>query len=201
MLPTWEAPGRKGGSVGSRSPWALGVTCLLLVTLVPSFPALSAPTGEYSAGSKHDPFEAPDDKDLPVEKYFVDRQPASEPPADQAAPDTPHSPTLRMDRKRKVSGDSSHPETPVEELPEDPLLKAKRRRVSKGELGSASGPHRALGKSWVRAAEGSSPTLEPWGKLLPSPRPRSQVQELQPNDGQRLIDPLPRLGDQLQQRQ
>lgn len=87
---------------------------------------------EYSAGSKHDPFEAPDDKDLPVEKYFVDRQPASEPPADQAAPDTPHSPTLRMDRKRKVSGDSSHPETPVEELPEDPLLKAKRRRVSKG---------------------------------------------------------------------
>ncbi|XP_047621802.1 BCL-6 corepressor isoform X3 [Phacochoerus africanus] len=87
---------------------------------------------EYSAGSKHDPFEAPEDKDLPVEKYFVDRQPASEPPADQAAPDTPHSPTLRMDRKRKVSGDSSHPETPVEELPEDPLLKAKRRRVSKG---------------------------------------------------------------------
>uniref|UniRef100_A0A8C3WY77 BCL6 corepressor n=1 Tax=Catagonus wagneri TaxID=51154 RepID=A0A8C3WY77_9CETA len=88
---------------------------------------------EYSAGSKHDPFEAPEDKDLPVEKYFMDRQPASEPPADQAAPDMPHSPTLRLDRKRKVSGDSSHTETPVEELPEDPLLKAKRRRVSKDD--------------------------------------------------------------------
>ncbi|KAB1253502.1 BCL-6 corepressor [Camelus dromedarius] len=86
---------------------------------------------EYSAGNKHDPFEAPEDKDLPVEKYFVDRPPGSEPPADQTAPDMPPSPTLRLDRKRKVSGDSSHTETTVEELPEDPLLKAKRRRVSK----------------------------------------------------------------------
>ncbi|CAK7313311.1 BCL-6 corepressor isoform X1 [Vulpes vulpes] len=88
---------------------------------------------EYSAGNKHDPFEAPEEKDLPVEKYFVDRQPVSEPPADQAAVDVPHSPTLRLDRKRKVSGDSTHTETAVEELPEDPLLKAKRRRVSKDD--------------------------------------------------------------------
>ncbi|XP_004645645.1 BCL-6 corepressor isoform X3 [Octodon degus] len=88
---------------------------------------------EYSAGNKHDPFEAPEEKDLPVEKYFVERPPVSEPPAEQeAAADLPHSPTLRLDRKRKVSGDSSHTETTVEELPEDPLLKAKRRRVSKG---------------------------------------------------------------------
>ncbi|XP_035567740.1 BCL-6 corepressor isoform X1 [Canis lupus baileyi] len=88
---------------------------------------------EYSAGNKHDPFEAPEEKDLPVEKYFVDRQPVSEPPADQAAVDVPHSPTLRLDRKRKVSGDSTHTETAAEELPEDPLLKAKRRRVSKDD--------------------------------------------------------------------
>ncbi|KAM6144129.1 BCL-6 corepressor isoform 1-T1 [Erethizon dorsatum] len=89
---------------------------------------------ECSAGNKHDPFEAPEDKDLPVEKYFVERQPASESPTEQeAAADMPHSPTLRLDRKRKVSGDSSHTETTVEELPEDPLLKAKRRRVSKDD--------------------------------------------------------------------
>ncbi|XP_065756757.1 BCL-6 corepressor isoform X2 [Phocoena phocoena] len=87
---------------------------------------------EYSAGSKHDPFEAPEDRDLPGEKYFMDTEPASEPPADQAAPDVPRSPTLRLDRKHKVSGDSNHTETTVEELPEDSLLKAKRRRVSKG---------------------------------------------------------------------
>ncbi|XP_006148950.1 BCL-6 corepressor isoform X2 [Tupaia chinensis] len=87
---------------------------------------------EYTAGNKRDPFEGPEDKDLPVEKYFVERQPGSEPPTDQAAADVPHSPTLRLDRKRKVSGDSSHTETTVEEMPEDPLLKAKRRRVSKG---------------------------------------------------------------------
>ncbi|XP_004281395.1 BCL-6 corepressor isoform X4 [Orcinus orca] len=87
---------------------------------------------EYSAGNKHDPFEAPEDRDLPGEKYFMDTEPASEPPTDQAAPDVPRSPTLRLDRKRKVSGDSNHTETTVEELPEDSLLKAKRRRVSKG---------------------------------------------------------------------
>ncbi|XP_054422529.1 BCL-6 corepressor isoform X3 [Pteronotus mesoamericanus] len=87
---------------------------------------------EYSAGNKHDPFEPPEDKDLPVEKYFVDRQPISEPPTEQTAADIPSSPTLQLDRKRKVSGDSTHTETTVEELPEDPLLKAKRRRVSKG---------------------------------------------------------------------
>lgn len=87
---------------------------------------------EYSAGNKHDPFETPEDKDLPVEKFFADRQPVLEPPMEQAAVDTPPSPALRLDRKRKVSGDSTHTETTVEELPEDPLLKAKRRRVSKG---------------------------------------------------------------------
>ncbi|XP_045716416.1 BCL-6 corepressor isoform X3 [Phyllostomus hastatus] len=87
---------------------------------------------EFSAGNKHDPFEPLEDKDLPVEKYFVDRKPVSEPPTEQTATDIPSSPTLQLDRKRKVSGDSTHTETTVEELPEDPLLKAKRRRVSKG---------------------------------------------------------------------
>ncbi|KAM4818559.1 BCL-6 corepressor isoform 3-T4 [Thomomys bottae] len=88
---------------------------------------------EYSSGNKHDSFEAPEDKDLPVEKYFVERTSSgNELPTDQVAADMPHSPALRLDRKRKVSGDSSHTETAVEELPEDPLLKAKRRRVTKG---------------------------------------------------------------------
>ncbi|KAM8752992.1 BCL-6 corepressor isoform 4-T7 [Rhynchonycteris naso] len=87
---------------------------------------------ECSAGNKHEPFEPSEDKDLPMEKYFADRQPASEPPAEQAAVDMPSSPALQLERKRKVSGDSTHTETAIEELPEDPMLKAKRRRVSKG---------------------------------------------------------------------
>ncbi|XP_071069105.1 BCL-6 corepressor isoform X8 [Dasypus novemcinctus] len=89
-------------------------------------------TCEYSTGNKLDPFDTGEDKDLPVEKYFMERQPLSEQPADPAAAGGPHSPTLRLDRKRKVSGDSSQAETTAEELPEDPMLKAKRRRVSKG---------------------------------------------------------------------
>uniref|UniRef100_A0A8C8ZJ17 BCL-6 corepressor n=1 Tax=Prolemur simus TaxID=1328070 RepID=A0A8C8ZJ17_PROSS len=42
-----------------------------------------------------------------------------------------HSLTPQLDRKRKVSGYSSHTETTVVDLPEDLLLKAKQRRVSK----------------------------------------------------------------------
>ncbi|CAO2624336.1 BCL-6 corepressor [Lemmus lemmus] len=86
---------------------------------------------EYSTGNKHGPFEAPEDKDLPAEKYFLERPPVSEPATDQGAADMPRSPALRLDKKRKASGDSIQTETTVEELPEDPL-KAKRRRISKG---------------------------------------------------------------------
>lgn len=135
------------------------------------------PTGECSAGNKHDPLEAPEDKDLPVEKYFVERPPVSELPTDQAV-DVPHSPTLRLDRKRKVSGDSSHTETAVEELPEDPLLKAKRRRVSKGEPSQlwlpareACACHAATAGGWTRGVDvwcTATPTL------LPPPLPTSQ---------------------------
>lgn len=65
----------------------------------------------------------------------MDRQPVSEPPSEQAAAEVPGSPALQLDRKRRASGDSTHAEAPGEELSEDPLLKAKRRRVSKGERG------------------------------------------------------------------
>ncbi|XP_006897578.1 PREDICTED: BCL-6 corepressor-like isoform X1 [Elephantulus edwardii] len=88
---------------------------------------------EYSTGNKLDPFEGQEDKDLPVEKFFVERPPLSEPPTEPVAVDMPHSPTLRLDRKRKASGDSSQTEATLEDIPEDPLLKAKRRRVSKDD--------------------------------------------------------------------
>ncbi|KAM6151158.1 BCL-6 corepressor [Rhynchocyon petersi] len=88
---------------------------------------------EYSAGNKLDPFEGQEDKDLPVEKFFVERQPLCEPPTDPVTMDVSHSPTLQLDRKRKASDDSSQTEATVEEMPEDPLLKAKRRRVSKDD--------------------------------------------------------------------
>ncbi|XP_036316393.1 BCL-6 corepressor isoform X4 [Pipistrellus kuhlii] len=87
---------------------------------------------EYGVGNKHDPFEPPESKDLSLESYFVDRPPLGEPLSEQAAADVPGSPALQLDRKRKASGDSTLAEAPGEELSEDPLLKAKRRRISKG---------------------------------------------------------------------
>lgn len=136
----------------------------------------------------------------------MDRQPVSEPPTDQAAVDMPHSPTLRLDRKRKVSGDSSHTETATEELPEDALLKAKRRRVSKGELGRLQLPAHAAPGGQPRAVlhplaagrPGGVPSAELWRSPVPPPPaleprgsrshlpcPQSQMQELEPKDGQR----------------
>lgn len=130
----------------------------------------------------------------------MDRQPVSESPTDQAAVDMPHSPTLRLDRKRKVSGDSSLTETAVEEVPEDPLLKAKRRRVSKGELswlqlpahaggGGAArpklcclpSPRGAQGESLVRSSGG--PPFPPWSPgeaTHASPVPKARCRSLSP---------------------
>ncbi|XP_075395817.1 BCL-6 corepressor isoform X2 [Tenrec ecaudatus] len=96
---------------------------------------------EYTAGNKLDPFETQENKELPVEKFFVEKQPLSESPTNPAAAaaaavaavDMPHSPTLRLERKRKLSGDSSQTETATDDMAEDPLLKAKRRRVSKDD--------------------------------------------------------------------
>uniref|UniRef100_A0A8C0N7K6 BCL6 corepressor n=2 Tax=Canis lupus familiaris TaxID=9615 RepID=A0A8C0N7K6_CANLF len=77
---------------------------------------------------KYSLFKAPEDKNLPVKKYCMDRWPMNKPPA----MDILHGPTLQLDRKHKLSGNSTDTETIVEETPEDPLQKAKQRRTSKG---------------------------------------------------------------------
>lgn len=60
----------------------------------------------------------------------MDRQPLSKPTAEHMVPDMLH----WLDRKHCVSDESTHTETTIEQLPEKPLLKAKRKRVSKSEL-------------------------------------------------------------------
>lgn len=169
-MTSWDIAG--GGSFRSRrAAFSRG-------TLGPSFRVtVLLPPGEYGVGNKHNPFEPPESKDLPLEKYFVDRPPLSEPPSEQAMADVPGSPALQLDRKRKASGDSSHAEAPGEELSEDPLLKAKRRRVSKGERGPRrcllSGPGAARGG----AVDASGAALEPWGTRshLPPPKPEAEL--------------------------
>ncbi|XP_059535588.1 BCL-6 corepressor isoform X8 [Myotis daubentonii] len=117
---------------------------------------------EYGVGNKHDPFEPPENKDLSLEKYFVDRQPVSEPPSEQAAADVPGSPALQLDRKRRASGDSTHAEAPGEELSEDPLLKAKRRRVSKGlPVFAASPPMKGLSSPNASGKKQTQPSCTP----------------------------------------
>ncbi|XP_036697122.1 BCL-6 corepressor-like [Balaenoptera musculus] len=86
----------------------------------------------YSAGKKQHPFETPEDRDLPVEKCFMDRQPVSEPPSNHVALNMLHNPTLWLNRKHSISSDTNHTESTAEELPEDSLWKAKKRHISKG---------------------------------------------------------------------
>lgn len=90
---------------------------------------VSSPPGEDSAAKKYNLFKAREEKDISV-KYFMDRWPMSKPPS----MDMLHGPTLRLDRKHKLSDDSNHTETTVEEIPGDPLQKVKQRRVSKGKV-------------------------------------------------------------------
>ena len=98
-----------------------------MVTFGPSLLYYCLPSpGECNTRKKQDPFKVPQDRDLPVEKDLMDKQPESETPPNQVDLEIPHNLTHFLDRKHSVSGDT------VKELPEDPLLKAKWKRVSKG---------------------------------------------------------------------
>ncbi|XP_043850300.1 BCL-6 corepressor isoform X5 [Dromiciops gliroides] len=124
-----------------------------------------------NTGNKLDHFEVPEEKDLHIEKCFLERQPLSERTADLPTPDMPHSPGPRLDRKRKLSGESlqpdgSQPEAVVEELQEDPLLKAKRRRVSKGLPVFPVSPHmKSLSSTNANGKRQTQPSCTPASRL------------------------------------
>ena len=95
-----------------------------------AFIVFSPNPGEDSAVKKDSVFKAPKDKNLPVKKYFMNRWPMNKSPAMNILND----PTLQLDRKRKLSGNSTDTEITVEETPEEPLQKAKQGWTSKGKL-------------------------------------------------------------------
>nr|XP_020822776.1 BCL-6 corepressor isoform X6 [Phascolarctos cinereus] len=124
-----------------------------------------------NTGNKLDHFEAPEEKDLHIEKCFLERQPLTERTADLPTPDMPHSPGPRLDRKRKLSGESlqpdgSQPEAVAEELQEDPLLKAKRRRASKGLPVFPVSPHmKSLSSTNANGKRQTQPSCTPASRL------------------------------------
>ncbi|XP_036600220.1 BCL-6 corepressor isoform X5 [Trichosurus vulpecula] len=124
-----------------------------------------------NTGNKLDHFETPEEKDLHIEKCFLERQPLSERTADLPTPDMPHSPGPRLDRKRKLSGESlqpdgSQPEAVAEELQEDPLLKAKRRRTSKGLPVFPVSPHmKSLSSTNANGKRQTQPSCTPASRL------------------------------------
>ncbi|XP_027731448.1 BCL-6 corepressor isoform X5 [Vombatus ursinus] len=124
-----------------------------------------------NTGNKLDHFEAPEEKDLHIEKCFLERQPLTERTADLPTLDMPHSPGPQLDRKRKLSGESlqpdgSQPEAVAEELQEDPLLKAKRRRASKGLPVFPVSPHmKSLSSTNANGKRQTQPSCTPASRL------------------------------------
>ncbi|XP_051840992.1 BCL-6 corepressor isoform X5 [Antechinus flavipes] len=124
-----------------------------------------------NTGNKLDRFETLEEKDLHLEKCFLERQPLSERTADLPTSDMPHSPGPRLDRKRKLSGESlqpdgSQPEAVAEELQEDSLLKAKRRRVSKGLPVFPVSPHmKSLSSTNANGKRQTQPSCTPASRL------------------------------------
>ncbi|KAM9037622.1 BCL-6 corepressor isoform 6-T13 [Sarcophilus harrisii] len=124
-----------------------------------------------NTGNKLDRFETLEEKDLHLEKCFLERQPLSERTADLPTSDMPHSPGPRLDRKRKLSGESlqpdgSQPEAMAEELQEDSLLKAKRRRASKGLPVFPVSPHmKSLSSTNANGKRQTQPSCTPASRL------------------------------------
>ncbi|XP_004416786.1 PREDICTED: BCL-6 corepressor-like [Odobenus rosmarus divergens] len=123
--------------------------------------ARSQQLGEDSAAKKYHLFKALEEKDIPAEKYFVDRWPMNKPPS----MDMLYSPTLRLGRKHKVSHDGKHTETTVEE---EPLQNVKQRQVSKGLH-----PKKHLIKWWKQQVSASERNPGQNGK-------KKMAQEVQP---------------------
>ncbi|XP_074156935.1 BCL-6 corepressor isoform X5 [Sminthopsis crassicaudata] len=124
-----------------------------------------------NTGNKLDRFETLEEKDLHLEKCFLERQPLSERTVDLQTSDMPHSPGPRLDRKRKLSGESlqpdgSQPEAVAEELQEESLLKAKRRRASKGLPVFPVSPHmKSLSSTNANGKRQTQPSCTPASRL------------------------------------
>lgn len=88
--------------------------------------------------------ETPEEKDLSNEKCYLERHSIYEKVEDQPAEDIGQHPCPRLDRKRKHSGervqnDGSQNENFVDELQDELMSKAKKKKSSKGRLAFCCG--------------------------------------------------------------
>ncbi|XP_050792415.1 BCL-6 corepressor isoform X6 [Gopherus flavomarginatus] len=121
-----------------------------------------------SAENNQDHFlETSEERDPPTEKYYLERHPLYENIGDQSTEDISQHPCPRLDRKRKHSGErlqneGSQNENSVDELQDEAVSKAKKRRSSKGlPLFMVSPPAKSLSSTNANSKKQTQPSCTP----------------------------------------
>uniref|UniRef100_A0A674HYE1 BCL-6 corepressor-like n=1 Tax=Terrapene triunguis TaxID=2587831 RepID=A0A674HYE1_9SAUR len=125
-----------------------------------------------SAENNQDHFlDTSEERDPPTEKYYLERHPLYENIGDQSTEDISQHPCPRLDRKRKHSGErvqneSSQNENFVDELQDEAVSKAKKRRSSKGlPLFMVSPPAKSLSSTNANSKRQTQPSCTPASRL------------------------------------
>ncbi|XP_074915785.1 BCL-6 corepressor isoform X6 [Chelonoidis abingdonii] len=121
-----------------------------------------------SAENSQDHFlETSEERDPPAEKYYLERHALYENVGDQSTEDISQHPCPRLDRKRKHSGErvqneGSQNENFVDELQDEAVSKAKKRRSSKGlPLFMVSPPVKSLSSTNANSKRQTQPSCTP----------------------------------------
>ncbi|XP_043361755.1 BCL-6 corepressor isoform X4 [Dermochelys coriacea] len=125
-----------------------------------------------SAENNQDHFlETSKERDAPTEKYYLERHSLYENIGDQSTEDISQHPCPRLDRKRKHSGEkvqngASQNENYVDELQDEAVSKAKKRRSSKGlPLFMVSPPVKSLSSTNANSKRQTQPSCTPASRL------------------------------------
>ncbi|XP_032063222.1 BCL-6 corepressor isoform X5 [Aythya fuligula] len=130
--------------------------------------------------------ETPEEKDLSNEKCYLERHSIYEKAEDQPAEDIGQHPCPRLDRKRKHSGervqnDGSQNENFVDELQDELMSKAKKKKSSKGLPVFPVSPHmKSLSSTNANSKRQAQPSCTPASRLAAK---QQKIKESRKTDG------------------
>ncbi|XP_075286824.1 BCL-6 corepressor isoform X5 [Opisthocomus hoazin] len=130
--------------------------------------------------------ETPEEKDLSNEKCYLERHSIYEKAEDQPTEDIGQHPCPRLDRKRKHSGervqnDGSQDENFVDELQDELMSKAKKRKSSKGLPVFPVSPHmKSLSSTNANSKRQAQPSCTPASRLAAK---QQKIKESRKTDG------------------
>ncbi|KAM6098072.1 BCL-6 corepressor isoform 4-T6 [Theristicus caerulescens] len=130
--------------------------------------------------------ETPEEKDLSNEKCYLERHSIYEKAEDQPAEDIGQHPCPRLDRKRKHSGervqnDGSQNENFVDELQDELISKAKKKKNSKGLPVFPVSPHmKSLSSTNANSKRQAQPSCTPASRLAAK---QQKIKESRKTDG------------------